>query len=621
MANLSNIITPTNVLTASSTNTLTNKTINGSNNTITNVSLTTGVTGMLPVANGGTGSASGVNLATSVTGTLPIANGGTGTTSTTFANLATNVTGTLPVANGGTGATSLTANNVLLGNGTSAVQVVAPGTAGNVLTSNGTTWQSTAPAASGGTITATASGAINAGNAVVINSNGTVSVGGATYSGTWSNTGLTAPTTPTGVIAPYATYDPNANALVLFYGNSSGFPSVIVGVLGTSTITWGTPVVLQSSSIVSNTYYGISTYASAANAHMYFYMSSSGTLYYSSVRISSAGAVTVIAPSSTLQGSTYINGGNMRSSILYDPTNNRLALFYSDTGVNYTQLLGGYCDTSGYFYYQYTTLVDGAGTTAGPTAAYWDTTNNIGILFWQNDSYYLWTRTVTLTNSSATLGGVTQVTSYNNNGYSIAVTKEVGGSGYIYTYSAPSGSSDFKARYATRSGSTITMGNLSSGSFGFYTAIYTRIFNFGNRLIVCNGYYGVQITVSANTPVIGSTVFIAGSDSWPQNWVEDTVGLRLIQVYRTGTPSFSITAVTDASSNITASNFLGFSSGTYANGATATVNVVGSTDNNQSGLTAGQKYYVTVSGSLSAATTAQPYAGVALSATRILVKG
>lgn len=35
--------------------TLTNKTINGSSNTITNVSLSTGVTGTLPVANGGTG--------------------------------------------------------------------------------------------------------------------------------------------------------------------------------------------------------------------------------------------------------------------------------------------------------------------------------------------------------------------------------------------------------------------------------------------------------------------------------------------------------------------------------------------------------------------------------------
>jgi hypothetical protein len=50
------------------------------------------------------------------------------------------------VANGGTGATTLTANNVLLGNGTSAPLFVAPGTNGNVLTSNGTTWTSTTPA-------------------------------------------------------------------------------------------------------------------------------------------------------------------------------------------------------------------------------------------------------------------------------------------------------------------------------------------------------------------------------------------------------------------------------------------------------------------------------------------
>jgi hypothetical protein len=45
-------------------------------------------------------------------------------------------------SSGGTGQSSLTANNVILGNGTSAVQFVAPGTSGNVLTSNGTTWAS-----------------------------------------------------------------------------------------------------------------------------------------------------------------------------------------------------------------------------------------------------------------------------------------------------------------------------------------------------------------------------------------------------------------------------------------------------------------------------------------------
>lgn len=65
MTTLSGIITPSNVSTATNTQTLTNKTINGSSNTITNISLSTGVTGTLPVANGGTGITSfGTGVAT-----------------------------------------------------------------------------------------------------------------------------------------------------------------------------------------------------------------------------------------------------------------------------------------------------------------------------------------------------------------------------------------------------------------------------------------------------------------------------------------------------------------------------------------------------------------------------
>ena len=56
---------------------------------------------------------------------------------------------TVPVNKGGTGATTHTANNVLVGNGTSAIGSVAPGADGQVLTSTGSAWQSEAPAAGG----------------------------------------------------------------------------------------------------------------------------------------------------------------------------------------------------------------------------------------------------------------------------------------------------------------------------------------------------------------------------------------------------------------------------------------------------------------------------------------
>ena len=85
----------------------------------------------------GTGTSVGINVGAGKTAVIA---------GTLTLNGTVNGSAAVGVANGGTGATTLTANNVLLGNGTSAPLFVAPGTNGNVLTSNGTTWSSSTPA-------------------------------------------------------------------------------------------------------------------------------------------------------------------------------------------------------------------------------------------------------------------------------------------------------------------------------------------------------------------------------------------------------------------------------------------------------------------------------------------
>ena len=95
---------------------------------------TLALTNDLAVVDGGTGASTAANARTN----LSAASSGANSDITSITGLTTALT----VAQGGTGVATLTANNVVLGNGTSAVQFVAPGSSGNVLVSNGTTWTS-----------------------------------------------------------------------------------------------------------------------------------------------------------------------------------------------------------------------------------------------------------------------------------------------------------------------------------------------------------------------------------------------------------------------------------------------------------------------------------------------
>jgi hypothetical protein len=93
----------------------------------------------ITVADGGTGASTAADARTNL---------GLGSIATQNSNAVSisggSITGItdITVADGGTGRSTLTANAVLVGNGTSGINSVSPGTSGNVLVSNGTAWTS-----------------------------------------------------------------------------------------------------------------------------------------------------------------------------------------------------------------------------------------------------------------------------------------------------------------------------------------------------------------------------------------------------------------------------------------------------------------------------------------------
>jgi hypothetical protein len=152
--------------------------------TVSTINATTATFGTL-IASFGAVTATSLNVSggsvlasASISGALTSATANI-TTATIGAIQGTNATLTnaLPIASGGTALTTLTAENVILGNGTSAPKFVAPGTTGNVLTSNGTTWTSAAPPAGGVTSFNTRTGAVTLSTSDVLTANADATAG------------------------------------------------------------------------------------------------------------------------------------------------------------------------------------------------------------------------------------------------------------------------------------------------------------------------------------------------------------------------------------------------------------------------------------------------------------
>ena len=195
------------------------------------------------------------------------------------------------VANDGTGASTLTANNVLVGNGTSAVGFIAPGTSGNVLTSTGTTWTSQAPTGGGGTGTVTSVGfstgtiGLTVSGSNPITTSGTFTLAGVLNA---ANGGTGVAGTLTGYLKANGTGAMTASATVLgsdVSGNILGSAANVTGVVALANGGTG-----ATSAAAAATALGVGTTSAASFSSV----TTTGRGTFNSVRVSASAAFDAI---------------------------------------------------------------------------------------------------------------------------------------------------------------------------------------------------------------------------------------------------------------------------------------------------------------------------------------
>jgi len=583
--------------------------------------------------NGVVSGSAGVKTTADTSGVLALqSNGSTALSIST--GLVTTLTNPLPVASGGTGSTTLsgittgTATNLAGGsNGTipyqsasGTTQMLAVGTAGQVLQTNGVGAPSWVDVTSG-VQSFTASGAITAGNGVIVNSNGTVSVPVITLTTTVAAQ-QTVTTAGYQIERMSLQFHPLLNVYVCVWVNASTLD--LTGQVGTpasdGTITWSSETILW-----------VGAGNQAIQPTLVYYASQQRFVVTFGINASLAAvALTVTATSVSAAAGAVSSGSGMssgRSRAAYDETSDCVVVSYTNNS-----------DSQGNV-----RVLKLSGTTiTWPTApvsvgAAWYDSNIFYfpaaakcVLFARYTSNQFYGFIISISGSTPTIGTAQLLTStYQGPGDTAGFAYSSSTLKAVVSFYNSSTSNGMVYGVLTISGSTLTLNNITTNTTTTYSQYSAITYDTKTDKFVwfsrnSSNYMQLQVgTLSGNTVSWGSATVIvsqAGNGSTNQ-WsaAYDTVNLRSGVVYFNYGTLYSNT-VNTGSSNLTANNFVGFAQTTVANGAAVNVACIGGANNSQSGLTPATKYYVAGNGTLTS-TANTVYGGLALSATKILVKG
>ena len=370
-----------------------------------------------------------------------------------------------------------------------------------------------------------------------------------------------------------AVFDTNSNRIVVVFGNGndSNHGYAIVGSLSGTTVTWGSATEFKNAEVRNPAI----TFDSSNNKVVIAYRDMGNSGYGTSV-------VSTISGTSISFGTDVVYSSRFAqdyTTLSFDTNANKVVVIYQDSG-----------DTS----YGRANV----GTVSG-TSISWGT----AVVFTSSNTWR-WESTFDSSNNKV-------VAVYRDGGDSNKSKAIVGTvSGTSISFGTPVVFSSVESRYEIAFDSNankvviISMTTYSSP-------------NVGN---VITG------TVSGTDISFTTTQFLSGNPNGEDenDICFDSNANKMVLAYTDGTNSdYGTSKVFGAAyTTLTSENYIGMSQGgSVADGSSATVDVIGSVSTNQSGLTAGQSYFVQTDGTIGK-TAASPsvFAGTAISATSLLVK-
>ena len=480
----------------------------------------------------------------------------------------------------------------------------------------------------GGTAEFTVSGSLSDGQTVIVQSDGTVAGAASTTlsdsvgTPTVYNSGSTSDTD--------VAYSSQDDKFVIAYKDdgSSSYGTVIVATINPddNSVTFGTEVVFE----YGNTNKCRAVYVPDTNKIVVAYYDYSNNSYGTAVAMSINGtSVSLGSPQ------VFHSGASFDTAIAYDSTSQRVVVAYRDQSNSQqgtARLLRINSDNS-------IDVYDGAvfnnGQTRNISLAH-DTTNNKLVVAYKdadnNNRGIANVGTVDTSNNTISWGSES-IFQYSET-YDTSTVFDPSTGKILITYTSGGEGDKGKAVVGTVSGTDITFGTAvvfnQNTSYGSKTVYVPRS---GQVLVsyrdAASGYSQVlkTATISGTTVSFGSSVSLStsGNNAQQAGLAYDTTNNRAFLSYKDQDDSSKGKAVVYTpplpGGTATAANFLGFSDAAYTNGQTATIQMIGSVDDAQTGLTTGSKFFVQNDGSIgTAASTPSIVAGTAISATKIIVR-